>query len=79
MTITENKNTDKIELVDPSLAEKVIDILVENREAGLIIASYIGTSIIIYVLAKSLAEIIKAFHNSDKAEIEGSCHQTQLD
>ena len=66
MITNQNKNTEQIEIVSPSLAEKLIDTIVENREAGLIIVSYIGTSIIIYVLAKSLAEIIKAFRNSNK-------------
>jgi hypothetical protein len=62
----QNKNVDNIEIVDLPSANQVIDILVENKEAGLIIASSIGTAIIIYVLAKSVTEIIKAFRNSDK-------------
>lgn len=66
MIINQNKNTEKIEIVSPSLPEQLIDTLAENQDAGLIIASYIGTSIIIYALGKSLAEIIKAFRNSDK-------------
>jgi hypothetical protein len=64
--MNKSKNVDTIETVDLPLTNQVINVLVENKEAGLIIASSIGTAIIIYVLAKSVAEIIKAFRNFDK-------------
>ncbi|MGB5634876.1 MAG: hypothetical protein WBM86_19125 [Waterburya sp.] len=66
MIINNNKNVDKIEVIEPSLTEHLVGIMTENKDAGIIIASYIGTSIIIYVLGKSIAEIIIAFRNSDK-------------
>ncbi len=64
MSFNSNIETNNIKSINPSLANKVIDIMANNRDFGSIIASSIGTSIIIYVIAKCLIEVIKAFRNS---------------
>jgi hypothetical protein len=42
------------------LADKFADIVIENQEAGLILATAIGSSVILYVVFKSIAEVIIA-------------------
>lgn len=51
------------EIQEPSplcLVDKAIDLAIENKEAGLIVAGAIGTSIVIYTIAHSAAKLIRA-------------------
>ena len=50
------------EVTLPYLVDKFADIVQKNEGVGLIIASGIATSIIIYVIAKAATEIITALH-----------------
>lgn len=45
----------------PYLIDKIADVALKNEGSALIVASGIATGIIIYVIAKSAAEIIKAW------------------
>ncbi len=45
----------------PCLLDKLTDIAIENKEAGLILSTAIAASIIIYAVSKSVAEIIVAW------------------
>jgi hypothetical protein len=49
------------ELTLPCLIDKFANIAIENKEAGLIIATSIGSSIILYVVFKSIAEVVTAW------------------
>lgn len=48
------------------LADKVADVTKDNEGAALIVASAIGTSMILYVIAKSAAKLIVAFRDNSK-------------
>ena len=45
------------------LIDKVADVAIQNQAAGLVLASAIATSIMMYVIAKSAAELIHAWRN----------------
>ena len=52
-----------VELQEPTpiiLMDKFADAIAENKDAGLIVAGAIGTSIIIYAIAHSAAKLIRA-------------------
>lgn len=51
----------------PYLIDKVTDIAVANKEAGLVIASAIGTSVILYVIADAAAKLIRAVRSGNQA------------
>lgn len=46
----------------PCLIDKFSDIAIENKEAGLIIATSIGSSIILYIVFKSIFDLVIALH-----------------
>lgn len=48
----------------PYIVEKISDIVGQHEGSVLIFTSGIVTSIIIYVISKSISEIIKASHNA---------------
>jgi hypothetical protein len=44
-----------------SLIDRVADLAIENRDAGLIIAGAIATSIVIVAISHSAAKLVEAF------------------
>jgi hypothetical protein len=49
----------------PYLIDKWIDIASENQETCLILAASLGASIIIYSIAKSVAEVVKVWRSNN--------------
>ena len=45
------------------LTNDLKEIAIKNKEAGLVLATAIAASIIIYIVSKGIAEIIMAWHN----------------